>query len=295
MAKHAYLIMAHSNFKSLARLLEAIDDERNDIYLHVDKKAKDFDFNLIRGYVKKSGIFLAPRKKIFWGHTSIVKCELDLLAMATSTDKYQYYHLLSGVDFPLKTQDYIHEYFKDKDLEYVTYFKNGDGGREYLSKVKYYYPFMRILGRADFEGKTFDKKLLRKLRMFNLRYQDRQRANGTDRTKRYSDIEFVKGDQWFSITDDLARYVLSKRKLIAKLFRFTDGPDEFFIQTIAYNSRFKEKIAHEIIREIDWERGSPYEFVYSDIEQLKSSHKLFARKICYENQPKLVDELLKNI
>ena len=32
--KHAYLIMAHSQWELLEQLLKALDDERNDIYLH---------------------------------------------------------------------------------------------------------------------------------------------------------------------------------------------------------------------------------------------------------------------
>lgn len=45
--KHAYLIMAHNNPGVLKVLLEMIDDERNDIFLHVDKKStllRDNDF-----------------------------------------------------------------------------------------------------------------------------------------------------------------------------------------------------------------------------------------------------------
>ena len=37
MKKHAYLIMAHNNPYILKKLLNLIDDKRNDIYLHIDK------------------------------------------------------------------------------------------------------------------------------------------------------------------------------------------------------------------------------------------------------------------
>ena len=40
MKKHAYLIMAHNNPYILKKLLNLIDDKRNDIYLHIDKKSK---------------------------------------------------------------------------------------------------------------------------------------------------------------------------------------------------------------------------------------------------------------
>ena len=45
--RHAYLIMTHGNFEILKLQLEMLDDSRNDIYIHVDKKVKNFDFLLI--------------------------------------------------------------------------------------------------------------------------------------------------------------------------------------------------------------------------------------------------------
>ena len=38
MDKHAYCIMAHGGWEQLQMLVNALDDERNDIYLHIDKK-----------------------------------------------------------------------------------------------------------------------------------------------------------------------------------------------------------------------------------------------------------------
>ena len=38
MNKHAYLIIAHDNFYTLEKLIKSIDDSRNDIYIHIDKK-----------------------------------------------------------------------------------------------------------------------------------------------------------------------------------------------------------------------------------------------------------------
>ena len=109
MKKHAYLIMAHNEFDMLRRLLKELDDPRNDIYLHIDKKAKGFDFNILRNSVKHSQLILIPGMNIYWGTISQVKCELRLM-QAAAKGQYHYYHLLSGSDFPLKSQDYIHEY-----------------------------------------------------------------------------------------------------------------------------------------------------------------------------------------
>ena len=37
--KHAFLIIAHNEYPVLEVLLSMLDDERNDIYLHIDKRA----------------------------------------------------------------------------------------------------------------------------------------------------------------------------------------------------------------------------------------------------------------
>ena len=38
--KHAYLILAHTEFKLLGFLVSRLDDPRNDIYIHFDKKLR---------------------------------------------------------------------------------------------------------------------------------------------------------------------------------------------------------------------------------------------------------------
>lgn len=40
--KHAYLIMAYDNFEQLRKLIEVLDDERNFLFVHIDKKAKQY-------------------------------------------------------------------------------------------------------------------------------------------------------------------------------------------------------------------------------------------------------------
>lgn len=44
--KHAYLIMAHNKFGQLGRLLKALDNEDNTLFVHIDKKCKAFDLDI---------------------------------------------------------------------------------------------------------------------------------------------------------------------------------------------------------------------------------------------------------
>ena len=65
MKKHAYLIMAHTNFNQLQTLISILDDPRNDIYVHVDKRATKFNE---RYYVTKfSKLIFINRKAVNWG------------------------------------------------------------------------------------------------------------------------------------------------------------------------------------------------------------------------------------
>lgn len=43
---HAYLIMAYDNFEQLIKLVNALDNERNSIFIHIDKKAQDFNMEI---------------------------------------------------------------------------------------------------------------------------------------------------------------------------------------------------------------------------------------------------------
>lgn len=38
--KHAFLILAHNNWRQLNNLVKFLDNEDNDIYIHTDKKSR---------------------------------------------------------------------------------------------------------------------------------------------------------------------------------------------------------------------------------------------------------------
>lgn len=82
-------------------LLSAIDDDRNDIYIHVDKKTVDVPLEDIRGAVCHSPLTFIERMSVNGGDSQIC-VELALLSEATKKPHF-YYHLISGVDFPLKS------------------------------------------------------------------------------------------------------------------------------------------------------------------------------------------------
>lgn len=77
--KHAYLVMAHGNFEQLQFLVDLLDCEQNDIFIHIDKKA---DFCGLTLKTKYSNVKIFQAFKIYWGTYSQVECELFLLRQA---------------------------------------------------------------------------------------------------------------------------------------------------------------------------------------------------------------------
>lgn len=293
MKKHAYLIMAHNNFDLLQKELYLLDDERNDIFIHIDKKAKNVDQAYITEKVKHSNVYFLPRISINWGGYSIAQCTVELLKKAIETDVYEYYHLLSGADLPLKTQDQIHDFFHEhKGMEFVSFDKAVPNEKD-IKRVKRYYLFQDIYGR---NRKNIFYVFLFLVDKLSVKVQDILKV---DRYKN-SSIELQKGAEWFSITHEMASLVVKKQKWIKKHFKYTRCCDEVFIQTIVNNSNRKKYIFQQgfwkgknaCLRKIDWGRGKPYTWTINEKEELLQSECLFARKFDSKVDNDIIDYLV---
>lgn len=285
MEKHAYLIIAHNQFNILKRLLRALDYKENDIFIHIDEKAGAIDCEEIKSCVKESSIYFVDRMSVNWGGTSQVRCELMLLKSA-SKNNYKYYHILSGVDFPIKTQEEIHQFFDyNSGKEFVEFWDKKKKDYEY--RVRYTYPLQEKIGRYTYDIKTLVYRIFSKLLVFF------QWVGRCDRVRLYpGDIKV--GSNWVSITNDFCQYIIKNEHLIYILFGEGIAVDELFIQTLCWNSEFREQIYRgKPIRLIDWSRGTPYVWNGNDIDEIRNSGCLFVRKVSDKNN--LIDILEKDL
>ena len=297
MGKHAYLIMAHNAEELLCKLLMCIDDERNDIFLHIDRKAR-FSGKFLET-VHKSKLNLCDSISVTWGGESQIEAILLLLKKSTSIEHYDYYHLISGQDYLLKTQNEIHDFFDSyQGLEFISCRKLSG---KYIERVKFYYPFQEKFRKNSILG-----KIVRRATVLIQRFLRIDRIQSAYK-------EYGMGAEWFSITDKMARYVLSQEKEIRKYFFCGFCADEIYLQTIWLNAPFyREDLRYhsnkknhpfiqetnfDIMRAIDWTRGgsSPYTYAASDYDMLMESDCLFVRKVDMEKSGELLALLDANI
>lgn len=294
MGKHAYLILAHKNFGQLHKLIDLLDDPRNDIYVHVDAKAKDFNREEFIGITRNSRLKILPQRlSVNWGGVSIMRSELLLLEAALEDGPHDYYHLLSGMDLPIKTQNEIHKFFdtnRGKEFINLWEFKKST-----LSRFRYYTVFPEGEGRF-------------RTRIINHIFKGLQMAVG-HRINR--DVDFRFGSQWFSITHDLAEYVIAHKDWLEKVFRHTSTCDEIFLPTLVASSPFagrlyistpvqnQKEVNLANMRYIDWTRGEsvrhPWTFRADDMELLESVPHFWARKFDEEVDSEIIDKIYNRL
>ncbi len=271
--RHAFLIIAHNEFEILRLLVSRLDDSRNDIFIHFDKKVAVLpEIN-----VKEAGLtILEDRKDVRWGGFSMVEAEYALFETAAANGPYQYYHLLSGVDLPLKNQDYIHDFFnKNEGKEFIGYTWT-EMTAEFVRKMRRWHLFPE-----DFKSRNI---LIKAIRAGFIRFQE---AFGIYRNK---GVDFKKGSQWVSITDGMVHFLLDHREWVRKTFRNTFSPDELVVQTLCWMSPFRDNIYNTTedgkgcMRAIGW-RENPgskelilKDWTANDYDLLKDSSALFSRK-----------------
>jgi hypothetical protein len=269
MKKFAYLIMAHENSFVLKTLLQLLDDERNDIYIHFDAKIQfNFKNELICQVTKSRLYFTDKRQKVGWADISQVKAEYLLYEAAYNQYNYSYYHLISGSDLPIKSQNFIHSFFESMNgEEFISYSNNN-----YIEKVRYIYIFSKYFRSKANLFHLFSKIFIYTQCIFNF-----NRLKG-------SSFTIMKGSNWVSVTNSFVEYLIENKNELLELFKYAKSPDEYYKQTLAYNSTFNQNVfskkddSDSCLREIDWKRGCPYVWKNNDFDFLIKSEKLFARK-----------------
>ena len=249
--------MAHDNQRQLLFLLQHLDFKENDIYLHIDKKCKIMDINLLKSSVQSANIFIYSKFDVKWAGVSQTKCQVFMLSEAIKT-YHDYYHLISGKDLPIKSNAVIQNFFElHKGKEFVHFESDTSCEKE---NCKYYHL-----------GESFFSRIFLRV----------QKKIGINRI-------FYCGANWFSITHTLASDFCEHKNMMLNKIRMTKSSDEYIPQTfikmvskneyIFYDNKSDPYNYNQIVRLIDWNRGNPYVWIKENFDEIINSDRMFARK-----------------
>ena len=234
--KVCYLILAHNNFSHLTRLIEALGDKDATFCIHIDQKStRQFTTE------KKNVAIIPQHKNINWGGYAMIEATLALLQYGyTNNADADYYILLSGVDYPIRSREFLYNQLA-KGKEFIdcapTPFMDKPMGR-----FEYYYFDVDRRKHGYFHPKIMSEIAMR---IFKL--------------KRKLPFKIFVGGQWFALTRPCVQYILDvteKDKQYESFFRNSLIPDEAFIQTIIATSPFANNLAPNMTF-TDWTGPNP--------------------------------------
>lgn len=283
--RHAYLIMAYHQWELLEKLVGLLDDKRNDIFIHVDKKSKNVPFDEIKKAAMLSGIFFVDRLPVRRFTYDLYEVTIALLRAAVTQGEYGYLHLITGQDLPIKNQDYIHDFFERNDgknfVDVVPMEKMREHWRERISLYHFFSPCLTPTAKGYGLVKMADRA--------SLAIQKKLRVNRIRRLE-IKGWQLRYGSAWFSITKEFAEFLLANEAKTQKIFKkWTYIPEEAILQSLVWNDRFRDTlfdadfIDHDLnranLRMIFWSgKTSPETITMEHVKELGNTPNLFARK-----------------
>jgi len=238
-----------------------MDHPAFDFYIHLDKKTDAAPFEYL--FNQKNIFPVQNRIKIYWAGWGTIQATINGFKEILPK-QYDYVNVLSAQDFPIKSAEYIYQYINErKGQEFITCESIDDEWKEVAARVKQYH-----LINWQIRGQHRLENILNKIlpeRKYPLDHKIVGRAN------------------WFTLTKEAVQFLLNfldQHPKVVRYFKYCWGADEFIFSTALYNSEFKPCIVNNLVY-VDWpgpKTGHPKILTSVDIEKLKSSDKLFARK-----------------
>lgn len=288
--KLAVLIQCHKAPQQINILLDAMQGEGIDCFVHVDKKS---DIN--NQIISRSNVILIPdnlRVDVQWGQFSQVQATLNLLSFAKKFGNYDFYCLISGQDFPIVSARELCEYLSEhKNNNFVNLFTSKNNG---LGLPNNYDKRNDIVFPQWLMARNLFTRILRRLWValtggYNHTYKLFKR-------RQINNIDYYFGPQWWCVNNKFAGWLLTyleEHRQFIDFFKKSSCPDESFFQTLLMNSPFADTRC-DYLHYVDWSEGknSPKNLTVSDYDKIISSGKFFARKI--DGNIELIQMLKRN-
>lgn len=272
----AYFLLVHRFPEQFKRLFRAIYAPGNQYVVHIDKSSGTTIAEDLSDFLAPyQGVELLAAQDALWGGYSLVEAELRGMArLLEMSGRWSHYINLSGQDFPLKSQNYICQFFAANPEK----------------------QFIRALNQRKERPDTMD-------RISHVFIEGGGVMTATGIARNYlPDVTPFIGTQWKAVTRRFCEYVCHDQRAdrFKTFYRDSFIADEGFFQTVIMNSGDQGILVDDDLRMIDWVPDGdiklrPRDYGSEDFEQLRRSPDLFARKFNAENDPHILTLLERHM
>jgi len=297
--KIAYLILTHSQPGRTACLAKTLAFDSADVYVHIDAKAEVKNWESCK-HLKGNVTLIKERVNCCWGHISLVKASLNLLSQAFhSRQDYDYFILLSGQDYPIKSADYISNFLhQHKGQDFIEYFslpseklREKQGGLYRINR------FHQIRKNYHKEFPPYSKKPV-----LNVLFNKWAEIYFTKKRPMPLGMQPYGGSQWWMLTNKtvgILLHFLENNPSVEKFFENVWIPDEIFFQTVLMHLQKEHGLflVNNNYRHTQWtdhvgeNTFNPKILCEEDYQALIQSDALFARKFDENVSAKLIKML----
>lgn len=289
---HAFLIIAHNHPQLLRSIVDSLQSSNHYIFIHIDLKADLSTFtDALKDLDNKNIVFLNNRIKVYWGGFSQIQCELLLLKAAYSfVPQMDYFHLISGVDYPCRSNKELDSFFESH---------NGESFMHYDSNEE-----IQMWRNSKYRDRIQSWNFIDLFPYIPISLRHCMSTLFTFFVKRRWIPDVVAGWNWFSWHRSVVYYVFSyikKYPEYLKRFKYTTCCDEVIFHTLLQYKTTELNInKYNSLRFIEWHpkrahSSLPLVLEETEYNEIINSSAMFCRKVDPIKSKVLIEKLKKHI
>jgi len=247
-----------------------------DFYIHVDKK---MDITPHLFLAKIPNVYLInDRVNVVWGGYNTIEATLRSVKEIFDTGKsYDYVHLMSGQDYPIKPASHIYDFFvANNGKEFLQFEHFDDWASESYPRIREYH-----LTNYNFPGRYYVQWMMNKILPVR---------------KSPLAMEYYGSSMFWALTSKSLKYIIElvdNNARFRRFMQFTWGSDEFMFQTLVLNSSFKDNVVNDNLLFLDRDKGAAHPNILTSnhLNKLLVSEKFFARKFDLDKDVVVLDNI----
>ncbi len=280
----AYIILAHHHPEAVVRLVRRLYAPDHGFFIHYNLRSPDAEFQRLKKYLGDlTNVKFVDRQKCLWGDSGMIRATLKGIEKLARADfVYDYAMLLTGQDYPIKSDAKIREHLALSE------------GRSYMEATPWPIPSWEK-GRAIKRIENFHFHLPVPPWLRSLGWQPMwQHLTVPMKRKVPGDLHPHFGSAFWCLHRTCLRYIhdyVTRHPEYLRFFQHAMIPDECLFQTLLMNSALASSISPRSLTYVHWRPPWPGILTVDDLPELRRSDCLLARKFATATDGKILDQL----